>query len=183
MARISGNVCLAAILCLAACSGQDLSAPEPASSPTPQRMGATPSPDAKSTLENGMPRNGDPIGHYLHANKEALGLQTFQNAYKLERAVWKYAADNGGVVPATLGDRNLAGKTLFDYLPGKRYLINPFTRVRSEPGYGLAAFPGEVSYLEIIDSMGYLIGFTISAAGAHTNQYLQFDRYMEGQAP
>lgn len=39
---------------------------------------------------------GEPIGHYLHANKEALSRQTFQNAFKLERAFWKYAADNNG---------------------------------------------------------------------------------------
>ena len=91
------------------------------------------------------------MGHYLHANKEALGRRTFQNAYKLERAFWKYAAENEGAFTDAIWKPNLAGKTLLDYLPGKVMMRNPFTRARTEPGFGAAAYQGSVGFLDIRD--------------------------------
>jgi hypothetical protein len=171
MTRFLTNLLLVAIIGLAACSIQDPSSPESTSTPTPH-------PD-QAALDIDTKAFGEPSGHHLHADQEALGRQTFQNAYKLERAVWRFADDNNGEVFHFLGDTNLAGKTVFDYLPGKQRLVNPFTGVRSEPRDGFAGSRGQVSYAEILDLQGYLVGFTITAQGVYyPNQYLQLDRYL-----
>jgi hypothetical protein len=176
MTRILKTFCLLAVVCLAACSGQDPLAPDPASiSPTLQ---------GDSGTEEKTRKGGEPINHYYHANKEALGRQTFHNAYKLERAVWRFAAENDGRVPGgILWDTNLVGKTLFDYLPAKKPLTNPFHLLRTEPQFGPASAHGQVGYLDIYDNQGYLIGFVISAFGAGTHQQLEIIRYMEGKGP
>lgn len=123
------------------------------------------------------PNKWEPIGHYLHANREAQGRRTFQNAYKLERAIWRYIADNNGLVPNILGDTNLAGNTMYDYLPGNQPLLNPYTRQRTEPTEGSALYKGSVGYLSILDNQGYLIGFVISAMGEEPNRDLEIIGY------
>lgn len=121
-------------------------------------------------------RQGTPMGQYLHANMEARGRQAFQTAYKLERAVWSYAADNGGVFPHILGGENTAGLRVFDYLPGRKYLWNAFTGVRDNPREGAALHEGEVAYLPLHDERGYVVGYRITAQGAYDPpQYLTLD--------
>lgn len=157
-----------ALASLTACSGGDVTRPDDLASPPPG-------------LKDRQP--GVPIGHHLHANKDALGRRTVRNAAKLERAMWRFAGDNGGMIPVSMGDMNAAGKTLVDYLPGRRFLKNAYTRQRTEPSYGFAGYEGQVCFAEIRDRDGYVIGFTISAYGAYPEVYLEYDRYLSGRNP
>jgi hypothetical protein len=117
-------------------------------------------------------RPGMPMGQYLHADFEAWGRQAFGQAYKLERAVRRFAADNEGFFPVSLGTPNAAGRTLRDYLPGGKLLWNIFTGVRSNPVFAEAASPGEVGYMAIMDPGGHPVGYTITAFGKDPGQFL-----------
>ena len=86
MNRFLTTALLITSLGLTACSVQNPSSPESVSPPSQQSEKAT-------VVAKSRPA-GIPIGRHLHSNMEALGRQTFQNAYKLERAVWKFAAEN-----------------------------------------------------------------------------------------
>jgi len=155
-----------AIAMLSACSDQEMTRLDsPASTPSGEK--ARP--------------NGIPTGYQLHDNKDARGRWTVRNAEIVEGAMWSFAADNGGIIPVSLADVNAAGKTLVDYLPGRRYLVNAYTRVRSEPGYGFAQYEGQVCFAEILDLDGYVIGFTITARGTYPEVELRYDRYLPGQ--
>lgn len=167
MTRILTISCIVTTLGLVACSGPDPVAPGPALF------------HPGSSIEKTQGQ-GEPMGHYLHANREALSRQTFQNAYKLERAFWKYAAENDGAFTDAIWKRNLAGKTILDYLPGKVMMRNPFTRMRTEPRFGFALGEGSISFLDIRDNQGYQIGFAIWAMGAGMEQTLEIVGYMPG---
>lgn len=180
MIRLLKTIFLLTTILITACSDSGPSAPEAIETPAPQ---ANKTAGLESPAENEPHRIGELTGRYHHARQEALGRRTFRNAHKLERAILRFAAHNDGVFPRDLADRNLAGKTLYAYLPGKKALFNPFTRLRTEPGNQAAMSSGQVGYEEIYDLDGYLIGCRITAMGANTDQYLTFDRYMSGWEP
>jgi hypothetical protein len=177
MNRLFSIVWLVMILGLAACSGPDPSAPESASVPTLLQNEEASVSESKSALDVDHQHDGTYWGRYLHGNKEAFTLQTNQNAYKMERAVWRFIDGNEGVIPRNFWERNLSGKTLIDYLPGKKPLINPFTMCRTEPQLMPAAVPGQVGYMDISDAMGNVVGFIISAWGWE-KQSLEIIRYL-----
>ena len=134
--------------------------------------------DPGTRTDKSRGRPGMPMGQYLHANKEALGRQTFQGAYMLERAVWRFAAENGGVFPSAVYDDNEAGKRLTDYLPGGNQLWNPFVGVRSNPLDGFADMAGDIAYISVLDDLGYIVGYSISARGvSYPLQYMELQYY------
>lgn len=134
--------------------------------------------DQENPTDKSRGRPGMPMGQYLHANKEALGRQTFQSAYKLERAVWRYAAENDGEFPVTPYAPNKLGKSAIDYLPGGQQLWNAFTGVRTNPVDNAAAVSGEVGYVSIFDGQGYLVGYSITAMGIdYPYQFLELEYY------
>ncbi len=157
---------LGTILGLAACSGPNPTAPESALVPTLVQNDESSISESKSALDVGNRQYGTNRDRYLHPNKDALTHQTNQKAYKLEQAVWKFTDDNGGVPPYDYWHRNLSGKILVDYLPGKKPFINAFTMNRTEPQYmTYAVTPGQVGYDYIIGAQGTPVGFIITAFG------------------
>ncbi len=157
---------LGTILGLAACSGPNPTAPESALDPALAQNDELPVSESKSALDVGNRQYGTNRDRYLHPNKDALTHQTNQKAYKLEQAVWKFTDANGGVPPYGYGHRNLSGKTLVDYLPGKKLLINAFTMYRTEPQFLSQAYtPGQLGYDLIVGANGNVAGFIITAWG------------------
>lgn len=129
--------------------------------------------DPAGLTDKSRGRPGMPMGQFIHANKEALGRQTFRGATMLERAAWLYRDDNDGRFPSYAFAPNEAGMTLVDYLPGGNRLWNPFVGVRSNPVEGAASTEGEIGYMSIVDEQGYIVGYTITAQGVHDPlQYL-----------
>ncbi len=59
--------------------------------------------------------------------------QIYDNAVAAYQAVGEWQSDNDGIRPAYLNSRNRLGKTVFDYLPEGKRLVNPFTHRQTEP--------------------------------------------------
>jgi len=101
-------------------------------------------------------------------NVEELEDTVRANCYTVQQAVESWADQNDGTYPNDVGThRNLAGNTVIDLLPGGVRLVNPFTRVASEPRYGTAANPGETCYRPAVGEDA-IIGYYITGMG-HTS--------------
>lgn len=165
MTRLYPAFLLATILSVASCSGPGPTTPESPSTVAQLQYKEAPGSESKSDLNADHVLDAPPWINWNLINKKALTHRTFQNAYKLEHAVWCYAEDNGGNIPGHLSEPNLAGKYLVDYLPGQQQFINPFTQARTEPRAMRAATPGEVGYDIFTDIFGRLIAYFITAEG------------------
>jgi type II secretory pathway pseudopilin PulG len=69
------------------------------------------------------------------------------NCHVLAEAVRNFALDNDGEYPRQEDDVNLHGKTVVDYLPDGKLLINPYTNLRSEPRTLPAVSQNETGYV------------------------------------
>ena len=78
------------------------------------------------------------------------------NCYIVRDVVEAYAAQNG-TYP-------ILANQIWPLLPNDELLLNPFTGIRSEPKYGVAANPGAVGYVPVPDSLG-AVGYQISGFG------------------
>lgn len=174
MTRYLTFILLLTIVGLVACSGGNPSTPEFTGLPSAQSEVSGPTADFGADADVGM----ESSGNSFRPDQEPQGKQTYRNGYTVEQAVWQFAQENNGDVPRFVGDTNLAGKTLYDYLPGGERLVNAFTRYRTEPRDGAAGTSGEVGYMTIMDQ-GYVVGFTITAQGTYyPYQLLRLDRYL-----
>jgi len=82
------------------------------------------------------------------------------NCYIVRDAAEAYAAANNGVYATDpWGDALPDGRTLVDFLPGGRLLMNPFNGLRNLPVPGHASLPGETSYTgrTSVEPYGYVI--------------------------
>ena len=97
--------------------------------------------------------------------------RTWKAAHRLERAVQDYARDNDGIFPGDLDGPNIAGKSLLEYLPSGRMLINAFTNIRTEPSSDFADYSGAIGYnVYIAGSIN--VGYVISAMGRDSDEIL-----------
>ena len=93
------------------------------------------------------------------------------NAYIVRDAAEAFAAANNGMYaeePWT--EETLDGRTLIDFLPEGKLLVNPYTGLRSEPTPWGAAGAGQVGYraFRSIEPHGYII----DAIGGNGYEYL-----------
>lgn len=87
------------------------------------------------------------------------------NCHTVQIAAEDFCVQNGGIYPADVSSATTpGGSTLIDLLPKGTLLINPFTKVASEPVDGAAANPGETGYIPIIQN-GIPAGYNISGVG------------------
>ena len=88
--------------------------------------------------------------------------EVLANCQIVRAAVEAFAAANGGVYPASSADATPGGDTVYDLLPDRSLLINPYTEYRTEPAVfgGSAANPGETGYCVVVidhENAGYVI--------------------------
>ena len=115
---------------------------------------------------------GHPEGYVLHANQDAKTRRTYKDARILFRAALEFTEDNGGWFVRSPFHENLVGRRMIDYLPGGRHFKNAITGYRTEPQDRDAATPGQIGYIGVINSNGWLVGFIITAFGATPEDYL-----------
>jgi hypothetical protein len=88
----------------------------------------------------------------------------------VQLAVERWAVLNGGLYPSDVDcHATPGGQTVVDLLPGRSYLVNPFTRAATEPVNGHAANAGEIGYVPNTwngENGGYAITGTGREAGA-----------------
>ncbi len=104
----------------------------------------------------------------------SMTRRTWKSAYRVDRAAREFARDNDGWFATGIHDRNVAGKTLIDYLPGGHLLKNAFTELRTEPCDCSASYSGSVGYLTIFNN-GYPVGYTIDAMGVDSGEVLHIE--------
>jgi len=68
------------------------------------------------------------------------------NCYIVQAAADAYAAANNGVYPTHVSEDLPDGRILFDFLPNRGGLVNPYTGLRSEPRNGYATQVGSTGY-------------------------------------
>ena len=120
----------------------------------------------------GCQESGDPISIEPPDHAPALTKDdsVMANAYLVRDAAEAYAAANGGNYSMNLGDPLPDGRTLIDFLPEGKLLLNPYTGVASSPGDYAASTPGQVGYIAYLSDPPY--GYQITAVGADGSEYL-----------
>ena len=87
------------------------------------------------------------------------------NAYIVRDAAEAFATANNGVYARDPWyEETMDGRTLIDFLPEGKLLVNPYFGTRMDPMDGLAAAPGQVGYRRYTSIEPY--GYTIDAVGA-----------------
>ncbi|MBU8922682.1 MAG: hypothetical protein KOO63_12760 [Bacteroidales bacterium] len=92
--------------------------------------------------------------------------EVIANCHIIRFAAEAFAAENGGVYPASAADMTPGGNRLTDFLSGGMLLVNPYTSRRTEPSVwgGSACNPGESGYqAAVID--GINAGYCITGVG------------------
>ncbi len=103
------------------------------------------------------------INNLDYPAREALVVQ---NCLTVEQAARRFALNNDGYFPISVSDRDLSRNRMFDYLPGGRFLMNPYTGFCTEPIDGCAAVEGQSGYVVVYcgETMRYC-GYCITGAG------------------
>jgi hypothetical protein len=88
------------------------------------------------------------------------------NCHIIRTAAEAFAAENGGVFPATAADATPGGNHLIDFLSGGMLLVNPYTSLRTEPSLwgACACMPGEIGY-SVVNIGGINVGYCITGVG------------------
>ena len=97
---------------------------------------------------------------------DARFRRTCRDAQFLQRAVDRFMAAGSEWYPAhPFVDRNAADRTVIDYLPRGRPLVNTFTGQEYLPNTECSAgYPGEICYASV-HWEGYSVGYVITAHG------------------
>lgn len=103
------------------------------------------------------------IPNFIKLQERAKESKVKGAAHTLQLTAEDYAVRNGGIYTDAGGD-------LLPLLPvnvqGGNRLENPFTRVYSEPQFGIAATtPGQIGITAIADATGTNVGYTITGFG------------------
>src|SRR5512134_1668378 len=96
----------------------------------------------------------------MQANAKEAGVKS--NSHAVQVAAEDFSVQNDGVYAANLADVIPTGETIIDMLPHDQRLLNPFTRVRTEPIDGAATIPGETGYEPVVDALGQNVGYVIT---------------------
>jgi hypothetical protein len=101
----------------------------------------------------------------MYSNEAALEDSVRENCLRVQVAAERFAALNDGVYASDVdADCTNEGQTILDLLPGGWLLMNPFTRVCTEPVNASAANRGETGYVPISQG-GVNVGYTITGVG------------------
>jgi prepilin-type N-terminal cleavage/methylation domain-containing protein len=92
------------------------------------------------------------------------------NAHTIQLAAEDFAVQNEGVYAADVDNaQTFSGLTIIDLLPDGQLLMNPLTKLRTEPVNGAAATPGQIGYV-CIQQNGSNVGYSITAIGKVPNE-------------
>jgi hypothetical protein len=94
----------------------------------------------------------------------ALDALTIANCLLVQRAVERFAAENGGAYPRGSWDLTPLGHTYVDFLPCGTLLRNPYHCQNTEPVDESAAQPGETGYVPMMQD-GRWAGYWITGHG------------------
>ena len=115
-------------------------------------------------------------------NAADLDAQTAENAYIVQYAVERFAAENAGIYPSDVYvDTTYLGYPVIDLLPGRRLLINAYTGARTEPVTAFACCMGEIGYMPYAPK-GTNCGYTITCTGTEIGvPFLTIFRQCDGE--
>ena len=110
------------------------------------------------------------IPNFISMQSRAKEASTKSNCHTVQLAAEDFSVQNNGVYAGTVAEVNPAtGQSIIDLLPNGALLINPFTRVATEPVSvaegAVAANPGESAYAPVTDASGTNVGYVISGFG------------------
>jgi len=98
----------------------------------------------------------------MQVNAKEAGVKS--NSHAVQVAAEDFAVRAQGVYATDLSDVAM-GETIIDMLPQNQRLVNPFSRVRTEPIDGPAGTAGETGYEPVVDGMGINVGYIITGHG------------------
>ena len=98
----------------------------------------------------------------MQVNAKEAGVKS--NSHAVQVAAEDFAVRAQGVYATDLSDVAM-GETIIDMLPQNQRLVNPFSRVRTEPIDGPAGAAGETGYEPVVDGMGVNVGYIITGHG------------------
>jgi len=100
------------------------------------------------------------IPNFQQMRERALEANTKRNCHVIQLAAEDFAVRNEGLYSA-------AGADLTPLFPGGILVENSFTKVRSEPQFGVVgAVTGEIGII-VVAQAGINVGYTINAIGRH----------------
>jgi len=92
------------------------------------------------------------------------------NAYLVRDAAEAFAAANNGLYPWLTTSETPDGRSLIDFLPEGKLLVNPYWGGMDSPCDGASALAGQVGYIVLFLVEPY--GYWIEALGENGNDYL-----------
>jgi len=100
----------------------------------------------------------------MQVNAKEAGVKS--NSHAVQVAAEDFAVRSDGIYAADLTDVCIYGaETIIDMLPQNQRLLNPFSRVRTEPVDGAAGVAGETGYEPVVDGQGINVGYIITGHG------------------
>jgi prepilin-type N-terminal cleavage/methylation domain-containing protein len=109
------------------------------------------------------------IPNFINMQSRAKEASVKSNCHTVQLACEEWSVMSGGIYPLDVDtDTTPSGDRLIDLLPGGLLMMNPFTKVTTEPINGAAANPGEIGYVPVIDN-GVGSGYTITGSGKQGN--------------
>ncbi len=106
------------------------------------------------------------IPNFISMQSRAKEASMKSNCHTVQLAAEDFAVQNNGVYAANVGiDVTVpGGDTMVSMLPAGALLMNPFSRVATEPVNGVAALAGSTAYVPIIQAL-VNVGYTITGFG------------------
>ena len=109
------------------------------------------------------------IPNFVNMQSRAKEANVKSNCHTVQLASEEWAIMSGGIYPLDVDtDTTPAGDRLIDLLPQGQLLVNPFTKVNTEPVNGAAATAGQIGYVPIVLN-GVGSGYTITGSGKEGN--------------
>jgi prepilin-type N-terminal cleavage/methylation domain-containing protein len=100
----------------------------------------------------------------MQVNAKEAGVKS--NSHAVQVAAEDFAVRSDGIYAADLSDVCIYGaETIIDMLPQNQRLLNPFSRVRTEPVDGAAGAVGQTGYEPVVDGLGINVGYIITGHG------------------
>ena len=116
--------------------------------------------------------------NFINMMARAKDAGVKSNSHTVQVAAEDFAVQNDGKYANDLSDATPSGVTIIDVLPQDQRLLNPFTRVRTEPVDGAAAALGETGYEPVVDGSGANVGYIITGQGSGGQEICRYTNGM-----